>query len=207
VNRKSQALRPPAFGYRSIAARRRATELYCEGVFLESLATRYGTPLYVYSAAMICARLKASLARFVPFSHAVLFGQGQFDAGGSATKWPARARASTWFPVENCTEFCAWAGRRRARLCLGSGQDRRGDGLALRSGILLFNIGKRVRVELAFRRPPQRLKKRAAVAVRVNPEVSAKTHPYISTGLHQHKSACRFRGADASTRRPLSSLI
>ena len=58
--------------------------------------------------------------------------------------------------------------------------------IALRSGILLFNIESASELNL-LSATAARLKKRAAVAVRVNPDVSAKTHPYISTGLHQHK--------------------
>ena len=58
--------------------------------------------------------------------------------------------------------------------------------LALRFGILLFNIESASELNL-LSATATRLKKRAAVAVRVNPDVSAKTHPYISTGLHQHK--------------------
>ena len=58
--------------------------------------------------------------------------------------------------------------------------------LALRSGILLFNIESASELTL-LSAIATRLKKRAAVAVRVNPDVSAKTHPYISTGLHRHK--------------------
>jgi diaminopimelate decarboxylase len=58
--------------------------------------------------------------------------------------------------------------------------------LALRSGILLFNVESASELNL-LSATAARLKKRAAVAVRVNPDVSAKTHPYISTGLHQHK--------------------
>jgi diaminopimelate decarboxylase len=58
--------------------------------------------------------------------------------------------------------------------------------LALNAGILLFNIesASELRVLAAT---AARLKKQASLAVRVNPDVSAKTHPYISTGLHQHK--------------------
>ena len=58
--------------------------------------------------------------------------------------------------------------------------------LALRSGILLFNIESASELSL-LSATATRLKKCASVAVRVNPDVSAKTHPYISTGLHQHK--------------------
>src|SRR5260370_20569981 len=58
--------------------------------------------------------------------------------------------------------------------------------LALRSGNMPFNIESASELSL-FATTATRLKKRATVAVRVNPDVSAKTHPYISTGLHQHK--------------------
>jgi diaminopimelate decarboxylase len=58
--------------------------------------------------------------------------------------------------------------------------------LALKAGILLFNIESRSELRV-LAATAARLKKRASVAVRVNPDVSAKTHPYISTGLHQHK--------------------
>jgi diaminopimelate decarboxylase len=57
---------------------------------------------------------------------------------------------------------------------------------ALRSGILLFNAESASELKL-LSATAARLKKRAAIAIRVNPDVSAKTHPYISTGLHQHK--------------------
>jgi diaminopimelate decarboxylase len=58
--------------------------------------------------------------------------------------------------------------------------------LALRSNILLFNIESASELRL-LAATANRMKKNAAIAVRVNPDVSAKTHPYISTGLHQHK--------------------
>ena len=58
--------------------------------------------------------------------------------------------------------------------------------LALRSGILMFNVESSSEVELLAERA-SKLRKRARVAVRVNPDVFAETHPYISTGLHKHK--------------------
>ncbi len=58
--------------------------------------------------------------------------------------------------------------------------------LALRSGIRLFNIESASELNL-LSATATRLKKHALIALRVNPDVSAKTHPYISTGLHQHK--------------------
>jgi diaminopimelate decarboxylase len=58
--------------------------------------------------------------------------------------------------------------------------------LALKSGILLFNVESASELR-TLAATATRLKKKAAIAVRVNPDVSAKTHPYISTGLHEHK--------------------
>ena len=65
---------------------------------------------------------------------------------------------------------------------------------ALHAGILLFNIESASELTL-LAATATRLKKHAAVAVRVNPDVSAKTHPYISTGLHQHKFGVPIREA------------
>ncbi|MGB8979587.1 MAG: diaminopimelate decarboxylase, partial [Terriglobales bacterium] len=58
--------------------------------------------------------------------------------------------------------------------------------LALKSGILLFNVESASELS-ALASTAERLNKRARIALRVNPDVSAKTHPYISTGLHEHK--------------------
>jgi diaminopimelate decarboxylase len=57
---------------------------------------------------------------------------------------------------------------------------------ALETGILMFNVESSVELELINRRAGE-LKKRAAVAIRVNPDVDPKTHPYISTGLKKNK--------------------
>ncbi len=58
--------------------------------------------------------------------------------------------------------------------------------LALKSGILLFNVESASELR-ALAATAARLRKKASIALRVNPDVSAKTHPYISTGLHEHK--------------------
>ncbi|MGA2335692.1 MAG: diaminopimelate decarboxylase [Terriglobales bacterium] len=194
--RASQALRPPAFAYRGATSRARATnlscdELYCEGVALESLAARHRTPLYVYSAAMIRARVKAFDRAFHSIPHTLCYsvkanstlailrlvaGEGAgFDvvSGGELQRVLRVSRKST--------------GRVASKVVFsGVGKSAEELELALRSGILLFNIESASELTL-LSATATRLKKRAAVAVRVNPDVSTKTHPYISTGLHQHK--------------------
>jgi diaminopimelate decarboxylase len=187
VNRKSQALRPPAFGYRGVAARGRATELYCEGVSLESLATRYGTPLYVYSAAMIRARLKAFARAFRSIPHTLCYS---VKANATLAVLRLVAGEGAGFDVVSGGELhrVLLVGRKNGSKVLFSGVGKTAAEmeLALRSGILLFNIESASELTL-LSATATRLKRRAAVAVRVNPDVSAKTHPYISTGLHQHK--------------------
>ena len=68
----------------------------------------------------------------------------------------------------------------------GVGKRRRRWNWRVGAGILLFNVESASELRL-LAATATRLKKQAVVAVRVNPDVSAKTHPYISTGLHQHK--------------------
>ena len=65
---------------------------------------------------------------------------------------------------------------------------------ALRAGILLFNLESEDEMELLAERA-SRLRKRAQIAFRVNPDVPAKTHPYISTGLREHKFGVPIRNA------------
>ncbi|HEY4816562.1 MAG TPA: diaminopimelate decarboxylase, partial [Candidatus Acidoferrum sp.] len=185
--RESQALRPPAFAYRGAIAGGRATELYCEGVAIESLAVRHGTPLYVYSAAMIRARLNAFANAFRSIPHTLCY-----SVKANATLAILRLVASegAGFDVVSGGELqrVLRVGRKNASKVVFSGVGKTAAEmeLALRSRILLFNMESASELNL-LSATATRLKKRAAVAVRVNPDVSAKTHPYISTGLHQHK--------------------
>jgi diaminopimelate decarboxylase len=217
VKQARASLRPPAFGYhgailcgdgaepalsgaegprptgtaRSTGSGDPATELYCESVALETLAERHGTPLYVYSAAMIRARLNAFERAFHSIPHTLCYsvkanstlailrlvaGEGAgFDVvSGGELQRVLRASRKSASKVASKVVFSG-VGKTSAEM-----------ELALRSGILLFNIESASELSLLSATATQ-LKKRAAVAVRVNPDVSTKTHPYISTGLHQHK--------------------
>ena len=187
--RESQPLRPPAFAYRGATSGDRATELYCEAVPLAGLAARHGTPLYVYSAAMIRARVSAFANAFHSVPHSLCYsvkanatlgilrliaGEGSgFDvvSGGELERVLCVSRKATSKPKV----VFSGVGKTAAEM-----------ELAIRSGALLFNIESASELNL-LSATATRLKKRVAIAVRVNPDVSAKTHPYISTGLHQHK--------------------
>lgn len=185
--RASQALRPPAFGYHGAAAGGRATELCCEAAALDGLAARHGIPLYVYSAAMIRARVKAFAHAFRSIPHTLCYS---VKANSTLAILRLVASEGAGFDVVSGGELqrVLRVGRKNASKVVFSGVGKTAAEmeLALRSGILLFNIESASELNL-LSATATRLKKRAAVAVRVNPDVSAKTHPYISTGLHQHK--------------------
>jgi len=189
VKRAPQALRPPAFGYHGATPGARATKLYCEAASLESLAARHGTPLYVYSAAMIRARLNAFAHAFQSIPHTLCYSV-KANSTVAILRLVASEGAGAGFDVVSGGELqrVLRISRKAASKVVFSGVGKTAAEmeLALRSGILLFNIESASELTL-LAATATRLKKRAAVAVRVNPDVSAKTHPYISTGLHQHK--------------------
>jgi diaminopimelate decarboxylase len=189
--RDPQALRPPAFEYHRAVLGARATELYCEAAALERLAARHGTPLYVYSAAMIRARLNAFAHAFQSIPHTLCYS---VKANSTLGILRLVAGEGAGYDVVSGGELQRVRRvSREAKVTLkpkvvfsGVGKTAVEMELAIRSGILLFNIESASELTL-LAATATRLKKRAAVAVRVNPDVSAKTHPYISTGLHQHK--------------------
>lgn len=184
---ESQALRPPAFEYQGAASEAHPAELYCEAVALEGIAARHGTPLYVYSTAMIRARLNAFAQAFRSIPYTLCYS---VKANSTLGILRLVASAGVGFDVVSGGELhrVLRVSRKAASKVVFSGVGKTAAEmeLALRSGILLFNIESASELQL-LSATATRLKKRAAVAVRVNPDVSAKTHPYISTGLHQHK--------------------
>ncbi len=194
--RESQAVRPPAFGYHGAASGKHAAgpsgeDLYCEAVPLAGLAARHGTPLYVYSAAMIRARLNAFAHAFRSIPHTLCYS---VKANSTLGILRLVAGEEAGFDVVSGGELerVLRASPKAAGKVVGKvvysgvGKTAAEMELALRSGLLLFNIESASELNL-LSATATRLKKPAAVAVRVNPDVSAKTHPYISTGLHQHK--------------------
>jgi diaminopimelate decarboxylase len=175
------SLRPPAFSYTARGA------LHCESVPIESLARRYGTPLYVYSAAMVRARLKAFATAFHSSPHTICYSV-KANSTLAILRLIAKERAGFDVVSGGELERVLRSSPKAASKVVFSGVGKTAQEmeLALRSGILLFNVESASELNL-LAATATRLKKRARIAVRVNPDVPAKTHPYISTGLHQHK--------------------
>lgn len=161
--------------------------LHCEQVPLTQLAARYGTPLYVYSATAIRSRVDAFDSAFRGVPHTICYS---VKANSSIAILRLLARRKCGFDVVSGGELdrVLRVSSAAARKVVFSGVGKTPEEMvaALKASILLFNVESeselRVLGECAAR-----VKKVASLALRVNPDVSADTHPYISTGLHQHK--------------------
>ena len=173
-------LRPPGFGYRDGV-------LHCEGRDFRTLAAAYGTPLYLYSARSLRERTRALDAAFASLPHTLCYA---VKANSNLSLLRLFAQLGCGFDVVSGGELerVLKAAPRAAKKVVfsGVGKTRAEIELALCSGILLFNVESPAELEVLFE-CASRLQKIARVAVRVNPDVDAKTHPYISTGLRKHK--------------------
>jgi diaminopimelate decarboxylase len=172
--------RPPAFVYSREV-------LSCERVALPKLAAKYGTPLYVYSGTTIADRFRAFDNAFKGIPHTVCYS---VKANPNLSILKMLARLGSGFDVVSGGELerVMIANRRAASRVVFSGVGKTAEEMefALRSGILMFNVESEG--ELAtLAACAARLKCKAPVALRVNPDVPAETHPYIATGLHKHK--------------------
>jgi diaminopimelate decarboxylase len=181
--------RPPAFTYRTPQKkdRTRARELHCDKVGLSELAGKYGTPLYVYSASTIRERVRVFSQALRNVDHTICYS---VKANSNLSLLRMLGRMGCGFDVVSGGELerVLVAAPKAAQRTVFSGVGKTREELraALHAGILLFNLESESELaELA--QSAARLRKRARVALRVNPDVAAKTHPYISTGLQQHK--------------------
>jgi diaminopimelate decarboxylase len=179
--------RPPGFIYRASPKRRGAPELHCEGVSLRGLADKFGTPLYVYSATAIQQRFQTLDTAFGGHPHTVCYS---VKANSNLSILRLLAQLGSGFDVVSGGELerVLVADRRAARRVVFSGVGKTAAEMdaALAAGILMFNLESEAELHVLAERAA-RLRKTARIAFRVNPDVNAGTHPYISTGLRQHK--------------------
>ena len=173
-------VRPPGFEYRK-------GELYCEQIPLHRLARKYGTPLYVYSASTIRERYHTFDQAFGKTPHTVCYS---VKANSNLTILRLLARMGAGFDIVSGGELerVRLADKKALKRIVFSGVGKTADELklALKVDILLFNVESESELEL-LADCAGKLRKTAPVALRVNPDVPAQTHPYISTGLREHK--------------------
>ena len=186
--------RPPGFTYKSSGLLRKR-ELFAEGVPIAKLAKKYGTPLYVYSSETVRSRFAQFERAFAPQDHTVCYS---VKANSSLAMLKLLSKLGAGFDVVSGGELQrVLAAERKAAAKVvfsGVGKQAHEIDLALGADILLFNVESVSELRLLSARSAH-ARKRAPFAVRVNPDVNAQTHPYISTGLHEHKFGVPLRDA------------
>lgn len=160
--------------------------LFCDGVDLEEIALSVGTPCYVYSAQSMLDAWRAYDSAFGDLPHLVCYA---VKANSSLAVLAMLARAGAGFDIVSGGELfrVLRAGGDPARVVFsGVGKTNAEIELALRSGIRNFNCESESELN-AIDSVAARLDVVARYSLRVNPDVDAATHPYISTGLRDHK--------------------
>jgi diaminopimelate decarboxylase len=175
-------------------------ELYCEGVPVRRLAARVGTPFYLYSHATLAHHYRVFDAAFEGFPHLVCFA---VKANSNLAILRTLIQQGAGVDIVSGGELyrALKAGVDPAKVVYsGVGKRPEEIRLALKSGILLFNIESSQELE-AINRIAGRLKVKAPVSLRINPDIDPQTHPYISTGLKKNKFGINIEGAIQDYRR------
>ena len=194
-----RAARPPGFIYRAmkngLLRRDGPSVLHCENVPIPKLVKKYGTPLYIYSAGMIHERYAVFDRSFRDIDHTICYS---VKANSNLGILRLLARKGCGFDVVSGGELqrVLAADKKAAKRVVFSGVGKTREELtaALKSEIMLFNVESESEL-WALAECAGRLHATAPVALRVNPDVAAETHPYISTGLHKHKFGVPIRDA------------
>lgn len=169
--------------------------LHCGKLSLEALAGKFGTPLYVYSSDQIVERLAMFQQAFAARDHLVCYA---VKANSAQAILKLLADRGAGFDIVSGGELervLAAAPEAVGRVVFsGVGKTVPEIDRALAAGILEFNVESEAELQLLGARA-RKLRKRARFALRVNPDVFAETHPYISTGLREHKFGIDIRQA------------
>jgi diaminopimelate decarboxylase len=189
-----------AFAYRD-------GELYAEGVPLSALAQRYGTPTYVYSRATLQHAFHRFDDAFAGTAHLVCYA---VKANSSLAVLDVFARMGAGFDVVSGGELARVlaAGADPSRVVFsGVGKTAAEMHAALAADILCFNVESAAELD-RLAEVAATMRRRARVSLRINPDVDARTHPYIATGLEANKFGIAHADAIALYRRAstLSSI-
>ncbi len=178
-----------AFNYRD-------GELFAEGVGLSAIAERYGTPTYVYSRAHIEAQYRSYADALQGTEHLVCFA---VKANSNLGVLNVLARLGAGFDIVSGGELervLAAGGRADRVVFSGVGKTRDDMRRALEVGVHCFNVESTDELE-RLQVGAAEMGKVAPVSLRVNPDVDAGTHPYISTGLKENKFGIAIADAEA----------
>jgi diaminopimelate decarboxylase len=171
-------------------------ELYAENVALSSIAAEFGTPCYVYSRQALMDTLQRFRAGFAEVDHLICFA---VKANPSLAILNLFARMGAGFDIVSGGELArvlAAGGDPGKVVFSGVGKTEAEMREALEAGIFCFNVESAAELE-RLNGVAGNMGKMAPVSLRVNPNVDAKTHPYISTGLKNNKFGVAYDEAIA----------
>ncbi|MHB1935706.1 MAG: diaminopimelate decarboxylase [Acidobacteriaceae bacterium] len=179
--------------------------MFCDRVPMARLARDYGTPLYVYSANNILDRVQMFAEAFAGM-RATLCYSVKANSNLSILRMLASAGAGFDIVSGGELERVRQAARPSLRRVVFSGVGKTAAEIdaALAAQILVFNVESPAELDLLEQRA-RHFRKRAPVAMRVNPDVFAATHPYISTGMTAHKFGVAIADATSLYRRAARS--
>ncbi|MEI7806963.1 MAG: diaminopimelate decarboxylase [Verrucomicrobiota bacterium] len=170
--------------------------LFCEGVSVDSLAKKFGTPLYVYSQATLEDHFQKLDRALAPLDHLVCFAM---KANSNLSVMRTLANLGSGFDVVSAGELqrvIAAGGDPKKCVFAGVAKSEAEIEFALRKGIYSFNCESEPEI-LRINKVAARLKKRAPIAVRINPNIAAKTHSKITTGTYENKFGIQFEHVEA----------
>jgi len=171
-------------------------ELFAEGVALSAIASRFGTPTYVYSRAHIEAQYRSYADALSGIPHLVCYA---VKANSNLGVLNLLARLGSGFDIVSSGELervLAAGGRADRIVFSGVGKSRDDMRRALEVGVHCFNVESTEELE-RLQVVAAEMDMRAPVSLRVNPDVDAGTHPYISTGLKENKFGIAIEQAEA----------
>jgi diaminopimelate decarboxylase len=172
----------------------RGSRLFCEGVPVDKVADKVGTPAYLYSRASIEQAYRRMDSAFGSLPHTICYA---VKANSNLGILRLFAALGSSFDIVSAGELYRLRriGVPGSRIVFsGVGKSREDIREALRARVLLFNVESPAELDLLVAEA-SRLGVRAAASIRVNPDVEAGGHPHISTGHHRHKFGIDWEGA------------
>ena len=160
--------------------------LYVENISVPTLVEQYGTPLYIYSRATLERHWHAFNDGFGNYPHLICYA---VKANPNLAVLDVMARLGSGFDIVSLGELeRVLAVGVDAKKIVFAGVGKRRDEIerALEVGILSFNVESIAELK-KIETISKEQKKCAPISIRINPDIDAKTHPYISTGLKENK--------------------
>ena len=165
--------------------------LHFDGVALPALAQAYGTPLYVYSESALTDAFKAYEQAFAANQPLICYA---VKANGNLSVLKHFAALGSGFDIVSGGELqrvLAAGGEAGKVIFSGVGKSRDEIKLALEVGVKCFNVESLPELD-RINEVAAEMGQTAAISLRINPDVDAQTHPYISTGLKENKFGIAF---------------